>query len=318
MTEKSAKGLPPTREEALGVLALPDGRLDELLEGAFALRQAHKGMKVGVQLLSSARSGGCTQDCAYCAQAKDSTADIETYRAADYRRLDATRARIDALKLARHCIGLSGLRFTDEEIEEFAAKVARLRASSPTPICCSIGFLTEAQARRLKEAGVGRINHNLNTGRRHYPKICTTHGYDERLANLAMLRRVGFELCCGGIVGMGEGDEDVADLFEDIAAVAPEAVPVNFLIPLAGTKLAEAETARLTPAYCLKVLCLARFTAPRADVRCAAGREVYLAGHEREMFMAVDSVFASGYLTAGGQGVEDTLRLIREAGFEPE
>jgi biotin synthase len=101
-----------------------------------------------------------------------------------------------------------------------------------------------------------------------------------------------------------------------VRAINPQAVPINFLIPLAGTPLAEADTSHLSPEYCLKVLCLARLLVPKSDIRCAAGREVYLKGREKLMFYAVDSIFASGYLTAGGQSIEDTIKLITDAGFE--
>jgi biotin synthase len=191
-----------------------------------------------------------------------------------------------------------------------------LKKESSLPVCCSIGFITESQALRLKRAGVDRINHNLNTSRSHYPNICTTHTWDERVANIRMLQGLGFEICSGGIVGMGETDEDVVEMFLSLSEISPQAVPVNFLIPLEGTKLEGSDLAYLTPEYCLKVLCLARLMLPKSDVRCAAGREVYLKGREKELLSIVDSIFASGYLTADGQGIDETIQLVETAGFE--
>ena len=306
-----------TRTDALDILSLPDVALPALLDRSFVLRKAHRGMSVGVQLLTNARSGDCTQNCAYCAQAADATSAIEKYRLVDEEKLADDNALVGKKKFARHCIGFSGLRFTDDEINTFAERIRRLKTKSATPICCSIGFLTEFQARSLKDAGVDRINHNLNTSRAHYPSICTTHTWDERVANLRMLKAIGLEICCGGILGMGESRGDVCDLLFSIRELEPEAVPINFLIPLEGTRLENMDTSDLTPEYCLKVLALARLLLPDSDIRCAAGREVYLSGREREMFMAVDSIFASGYLTADGQGIDDTLRMIRVAGFDP-
>jgi biotin synthase len=303
--------------ETLSVLSLPDERLPELLEAALAVRRKYKGLRVGIQMLTNARSGACTQNCAYCAQARDSKADIPVYRLTPYENLSRDGAMIAEKGLARHCIGLSGMKFSDAEIKAFAEQVRRLKSENDTPVCCSIGFLTPEQAKTLKEAGVDRINHNLNTSRRHYPNICTTHTYDQRVANIRMLQELGFELCCGGIIGMGESPEDIADMLLALRAIDPEAVPINFLIPLEGTGLQTQNTSHLTPEYCLKILCLARLLMPRKDIRCAAGRELYLAGREKDMFAAVDSIFAAGYLTAGGQGIDDTIRLVREAGFEP-
>jgi biotin synthase len=305
-----------SRREALAVLSLPDSKLAELLAFVYEIRKKYKGDMVSIQLLTSVRSGDCSQNCAYCAQARDSQAGIEKYRFVGRDKLSRDSRAVAEANLARHCIGLSGLRFSDLEIAQLAEEIKQLKKESSTSICCSIGFLTPGQAQKLRVAGVDRINHNLNTSRSFYPNICTTHTYEERIANIKMLQSVGFEICCGGIIGLGEDKEDVVDMFFDIQAINPQSLPINFLLPLPGTALAGADTSRLTPEYCLKVLGLARLLLPQADIRCAAGREVYLRGKEKWMFYAVDSVFASGYLTAGGQGIEDTIKVITEAGFQ--
>jgi biotin synthase len=305
-----------SEDEALGILNLPDENLPELLDEVFAIRKKYKGMRVGIQLLSNARSGNCTEDCAYCAQGSSAQSEIETYKHIPYDRIAAHGKLVDDKKLSRHCIGLSGISFTDGEIDELCRTIRGLKAASPAAICCSIGFLTREQARRLREAGVDRVNHNLNTSRAHYPAICGTHSYDERLANIKMLQETGFEICCGGIVGLGERATDITAMFFDIQAIHPASVPVNFLIPLKGTALENTGTGCLTPEYCLKVLSLARLLLPQSDIRCAAGREIYLKGREAELFRVVDSIFASGYLTAGGQSVDDAIRLVQECGFE--
>ncbi|MDR1864463.1 MAG: biotin synthase BioB [Bacteroidales bacterium] len=313
---KSLEGEALQREEALQVLDLPRERLPELLEAVYTVRRTYKGNRVGIQILTNARSGDCTQNCAYCAQSRDAKSSPGAYRLVPLRKLLDDGSLAQRKGLSRHCIGLSGIRFSDREIDEFADHVRRLKQTSNAHICCSIGFLTPQQARKLKEAGVNRINHNLNTSRRFYPEICTTHTYLQRLENIRMLQEEGFEICCGGIVGLGESREDVADMFFDIRAIRPQSVPVNFLIPVGGTALEKADVSPLTPEYCLKVLSLARLMIPQADIRCAAGREIYLKGREKEMFHAVDSIFASGYLTVGGQSVEDAIRMVAEAGFE--
>ena len=316
VAEKSMNGLPLSRADAELVIGFPDGELDVLLAAVLRVRKKYKGMTVGIQILTNARSGNCMQDCAYCAQSAGGSADIDKYRMVAYEKLSGNGKLAGEKRLARHCIGLSGMRFTDGEIEEFAATVKSLKNESDLPVCCSIGFLTEAQARILKTSGVDRINHNLNTSRRFYPSICTTHTYDERLANISMLQRLGFEICCGGIIGMGEDENDILDMLFDLREINPHAVPVNFLIPLEGTPLFGSDVSYLTPEYCLRVLCLTRLLIPRADIRCAAGREIYLKGREKEMFCAVDSIFAAGYLTSAGQSIDDTIEMVRLAGFE--
>jgi biotin synthase len=305
-----------SHSEAMEILNLHDEDLPALLDIVYAIRKKYKGNTVGVQILTNARSGNCSQNCAYCAQSRDSEANINKYRLVPYEKLLHDGHIAHDKNLSRHCIGLSGIRFNDKEIDEFAGYVRNLKREIDTHICCSIGFLTLQQAQKLKDAGVNRINHNLNTGRNFYRSICTTHTYDERIANIKMLQSVGFEICCGGIVGLGENKIDVVDMLFDIREINPQSVPINFLIPLKGTALADVDTSHLSPEYCLKVLCLSRLLMPKSDIRCAAGREVYLKGKEKLMFYAVDSIFASGYLTADGQSIEDTIKLITDAGFQ--
>ena len=182
--------------------------------------------------------------------------------------------------MSRHCIGLSGMKFTDAEIEELAEKIRKMKEHG-THLCCSIGFLTEKQALMLKEAGLDRINHNLNSSRAYYHNICSTHTFEQRVANIKMLQKLGFEICSGGIVGMGESKEDVVDMLLELREIRPEALPINFLLPIPGTPLEHADMSALTTAYCMKVLCLARLLVPQSDIRCAAGREIYFKGEEK-------------------------------------
>ena len=209
------------------------------------------------------------------------------------------------------------MKFTDAEIEELAEKIRKMKEHG-THLCCSIGFLTEKQALMLKEAGLERINHNLNSSRAYYHNICSTHTFEQRVANIKMLQGLGFEICSGGIIGMGESKEDVVDMLLELREIRPEALPINFLLPIPGTPLEHADMSALTTAYCMKVLCLARLLVPQSDIRCAAGREIYFKGEEKNLLRVVDSIFASGYLTAGGQGIKDTIQAIEDAGFTYE
>lgn len=313
--EKEAPSL--SRDEAIAILDTPDEELEALIDRASSLRYKYKGNRVSIHILTNARSGNCSQDCAYCAQSCRSTADIDKYKWVDEDKLYQDNDFVNDYHLSRHCIGLSGMKFTDKEIEELARRIRKMKEHG-THLCCSIGFLTEHQAKMLKEAGLDRINHNLNSSRSFYPEICTTHTYDQRVNNIKMLQSLGFEICSGGIVGMGESKEDIVDMLMDLREINPESVPINFLLPIPGTRLADRDISELTPEYCLKVLCLARLMIPKSDIRCAAGREVYFKGLEPELFKVVDSIFASGYLTAGGQGIDDTMKMIKDAGFDGE
>ena len=306
-----------SREDALAILNTPDESLEELISFAETFRRKYKGNHVSIHILTNARSGNCSQDCAYCAQSCRSKADIDKYKWVADEKLYEDNDFVNEHHLSRHCIGLSGMKFTDAEIEVLAEKIRKMKADG-THLCCSIGFLTEHQAKVLKDAGLDRINHNLNSSRNYYPNICSTHTFDQRVANIRMLQGLGYEICSGGIIGMGESREDVVDMLMELREIQPEALPINFLLPIPGTPLEHADMSVLSTAYCMKVLCLARLLVPIADIRCAAGREVYFKGEENMLLRVVDSIFASGYLTAGGQGIRDTIQAIEAAGFTYE
>ena len=306
-----------TREDALKILNTPDEEMDQLIAEAEKLRRKYKGDNVGIHILTNARSGNCSQDCAYCAQSCRSNADIDKYRWVSDEKLFKDNDFVNKNHLARHCIGLSGMKFTDDEILELAERIKTMKATG-THLCCSIGFLTEKQAKILKDAGLDRINHNLNTSRSYYSHICSTHTFDQRVKNIKMLQSIGFEICSGGIIGMGESKEDIVDMLLELKEINPEAIPINFLLPIKGTPFENVDTSILTPNYCLKVLCFARLLVPQADIRCAAGREIYFKGDEKRLLSVVNSIFASGYLTEDGQGIKDTIKAITDAGFTYE
>ena len=306
-----------TREDALKILNTPDEEMDQLIAEAEKLRRKYKGDNVGIHILTNARSGNCSQDCAYCAQSCRSNADIDKCRWVSDEKLFKDNDFVNKNHLARHCIGLSGMKFTDDEILELAERIKTMKATG-THLCCSIGFLTEKQAKILKDAGLDRINHNLNTSRSYYSHICSTHTFDQRVKNIKMLQSIGFEICSGGIIGMGESKEDIVDMLLELKEINPEAIPINFLLPIKGTPFENVDTSILTPNYCLKVLCLARLLVPQADIRCAAGREIYFKGDEKRLLSVVNSIFASGYLTEDGQGIKDTIKAITDAGFTYE
>lgn len=315
---KSLNGEYLTRSECIAILNLSDKDFKKLLDITYEIRKKYKGNKVSIQILTNAKSGNCSQDCKYCAQSCISKANIDKYPLVPYEKL-LNDGKIGKDKnIARHCIGLSGITFTDKQIDEFCEYIRNLKKEVKTDICCSIGFLTRDQAIKLKEAGVNRINHNLNTGKNFYKNICTTHTYEERIKNIEMFQELGFEMCCGGIVGLGETQDDIVDMLFEIKKINPKSVPINFLIPIKGTPLEKADISKLTPEYCIKVLCLSRLLNPKADIRCAAGREIHIKDKQNLMFCAVNSIFASGYLTANGQNIDDTIKLIEDSGFEYE
>jgi len=194
--------------------------------------------------------------------------------------------------------------------------VETIKAEVPVSICVSVGLLDVEKASRLKQAGVDRLNHNLNTSERHYPEICTTHTYADRLATLHAARAAGLEMCSGLIVGMGEQDEDLVEVALELRRLAVPSIPVNFLLPIEGNPTKS--DGSITPERALRVLAMMRLANPSAEVRVAAGREGHLRSLEALALWPANSLFVGGYLTTRGKGAIDTYRMIRDAGFVVE
>ena len=316
IVQRSLGGEAITRDEARAVLAWPDARLQELLDAAFEVRQAFWGKRVKICVLQNARSGLCPEDCHYCSQSKVSSAPIEKYRLLPVDQLlDGARRAWEA-GAKRYCMVTSGRGPSDADIAHLCDVTRLITSTYPLEICVSLGIMSEPQARQLKAAGVGWVNHNLNTSERFHPEICTTHTYQDRLATVRNVQKAGLMTCSGGIVGMGESDEDIIDLAYALRELAVNSLPVNFLHPIDGTPMAGYN--HLTPTRCLKVLCLFRFLNPASDLRAAGGREVNLRDVQALALYPANSIFVEGYLTTPGQVAEAAHRMIREAGFEVE
>jgi biotin synthase len=217
-------------------------------------------------------------------------------------------------RAVRYCIVNSGRGPTQKEIQQIAEAVKEIRAKVGINICCSLGLMSEDKIRTLKDAGVGRINHNLNTSREHHPEIVTTHSYDDRVSTVQNVKSAGVGTCSGGIIGMGESDDDIIDLALTLRAMDIESIPVNFLHSIPKTPF-EAKK-QLTPQKCLKTLCLFRFVNPNKEIRVAGGREVNLRSLQPLSLYPANSIFVNGYLTTPGQEASDAHRMIEDLGFE--
>jgi biotin synthase len=229
--------------------------------------------------------------------------------------LDGARTAFER-KARTYCIVTSGRSPAAQDLDLIAELVPKIKQQYNLEICVSAGLMGAEQAQRLKQCGVDRVNHNLNTSRRFYPQICTTHTFQDRLDTLWAVRKAGLEICSGGIVGMGEEDADVADLARELGNLGVEALPVNFFTPIEGTPATAANPRKLSPRYCLKALALFRLANPRGDLRVAAGRELHLGWLQPLALYAASSIFVGDYLTTQGQPPSEDYRMIRELGFE--
>ena len=306
----------PTRTECLEVLQAPDEQFLDLVSGAFHLRHHFFGKTVRLQMLLNAKSGACQEDCHYCSQSSISTADIERYALVSPNEMVEEARRAARAKAQRYCIVISGRAPLDREIHEISTAVQQIKEEMPIQVCCSLGLLSEEQAVQLKAAGVDRINHNLNTSEAYHSSICTTHTFQDRLATLKHARAAGLELCSGGIVGMGESDEDLVELAFALRDVNPDSIPLNMLYPVPGTPFEDKKN--LTPQRCIKILCLFRFLHPSRELRAAGGRERNLRSLQPLALYVADSLFVDGYLTTPGQPAPEVWKMIEDLGFTIE
>ncbi|MBI2985583.1 MAG: biotin synthase BioB [Deltaproteobacteria bacterium] len=316
LAEKSLRGLILEREEMRAVLGAPETQLPELLSAAFRVRHHYFGRKVQIHVLQNAKSGLCPEDCHYCSQSSISKAPIDKYPLMPRERLLEGAVKAKVAGAVRYCMVNSGRGPTEREIEELAEVVQEIKSNVPIQLCCSLGLMSEAKIRVLKEAGVERINHNINTSRRHHPNICTTHTYEDRVETLKNVKSVGLTSCCGGIIGMGESQEDIMDMALSLRELDVDSIPINFLHPIPGTPFQGMN--HLTPQKCLKTLCLFRFINPTKELRVGGGREIHLRSLQPMSLYPANSIFANGYLTTPGQRATEAHRMIEDLGFEIE
>ena len=301
---------------AADILSSDDIELLSLLNAAYAVRKKFVGRQVTIHIINNVQNGHCPENCRYCAQAKSSEAAIEEYPMKSDSEILLEAKSAHERGAHRYCMVFSGRGPSQKRIEHLARLIREIKSRYPIEVCASAGLLDEEKAGVLADAGLDRMNHNLNTSARHYPEICSTHTYEDRLNTLQVARQAGLQLCSGVILGMGENTDDIIDMAYTLRELSAESIPINFFIPIEGTQLSEQPA--LSPEYCLRVLCLYRFLNPKAEIRMAAGRERYLRNMEVMALYPANSLFLDGYLNAKGAQRARTLQMIKDAGFTIE
>ncbi|SMF26585.1 biotin synthase BioB [Paenibacillus barengoltzii] len=314
--EKALSGAVLTLEEGVSVLQANNDQLLPLMKAAYRVRRHYYGNKVKLNMIINAKSGLCPEDCGYCSQSLVSTASIPKYPLLDRETLVAGAREALQRKAGTYCIVASGRGPTDKELEQVVEAVAEIRATMPLKICACLGILREEQAEKLREAGVHRYNHNLNTSRANYPSITTTHTYDQRVATVETARAHGMSPCSGVIIGMGESDEEIVEMALALRELDADSIPINFLNAIPGTPLEHSE--RVPALKALKVLALFRFICPTKEIRVAGGREISLRTLQPLSLYAANSIFVGDYMTTKGQDVTLDHQMIEDLGFEIE
>ena len=306
-----------SREEIQALLELP--LMDLLWQAQAVHRQANPGYRVQLASLLSVKTGGCEEDCAYCPQSMHHSSDVTGRPELE---VEPVLARARAAKQAgahRFCMGWAWREIREGAPFEAMLQMVRGVRELGLEACVTAGMLTDSQAERLAEAGLTSYNHNLDTSPEHYDRIISTRTYQERLETLARVRRAGVSLCCGGIIGMGEGPQDRASLLQVLASLEPhpESVPINALVAVEGTPLEEQPA--VDPLELVRMVAVARILMPFSRVRLSAGREQI--GREAQilcLLAGADSIFyGDTLLTTGNPDVAADQELLAAAGVQP-
>ncbi|OBG27076.1 biotin synthase BioB [Mycobacterium sp. 852002-51057_SCH5723018] len=300
-----------SREQVLRVLQLPDDRLDELLALAHEVRMRWCGPEVEVEGIISLKTGGCPEDCHFCSQSGLFSSPVRSARL-DIPSLVEAAKQTAKSGATEFCI-VAAVRGPDERLmTQVAAGIEAIRNEVEINIACSLGMLTAEQVERLSAMGVHRYNHNLETARSFFPNVVTTHTWEERWETLSMVRDAGMEVCCGGILGMGETLEQRAEFAADLAELGPDEVPLNFLNPRPGTPFGDLEV--LPASEALKSVAAFRLALPRTMLRFAGGREITLGdlGAKKGILGGINAVIVGNYLTTLGRPAEADLELLED------
>ncbi len=317
------KALPPgvepiSADEARELIRHTDGpRLEALMARARAVREAVHGREVSLCGITNAKSGNCAEDCAFCSQsAHFSDTGAPVYPMLSPREIADHARAAEAAGAREFSVVTSGTRLGREsELRALEEALLLMREETSVMRCASLGLMRKPELERLQRAGLESFHHNLETARSHFDRICTTHSFDEQLETVRAAKELGLNLCCGGILGMGETPEQRVELAETLQEVDPDCVPLNFLNPRPGTPLEG--TKAITPEECLAAVAVFRLMLPASHVFAMGGREVNLGERQHLVFAAgADGTMVGNYLTSAGTSPAEVVGMIREQGLE--
>lgn len=307
--------LPADRELLSQLATMPSEDVSDLLQLANDVREHYCGNGIAVEVLYNAKKGGCSEDCNFCSQSARFATGVEAER------LSSIEGFLEAARDAHQrgagelCLVVAVRGPSTKLLERVCEAVRLIKAQFPLRVAVSLGILREDQLQRLVEAGVDKVNHNLESSRRYFQYVCTTHTFQERWETCQLVKRFGLELCCGGIIGMGETLEDRIDFLTALQELEPEEVPINFLIPQPGTPYGQYSI--VEPTEALRFVAMARLALPRALVRFAGGREITLRGlQDLGMLSGASGIVLGNYLTTPGRQDAEDFAMLERLGFE--
>lgn len=304
-----------SEQEIEMLMNVPAASLGELSDAANKITRFFHGGKVDVEQIVNIKKNYCSEDCSFCGQSAFFNTDIDSYQLLPAEQIVERARKAKSEGAESYCLVAAWRQPSEKDFENVCDIVSQINERVGISVECSLGFLTEGQARRLKSLGVRRYNHNLETSRSKFHEICTTHTYQDRLDTLHTARKAGLELCTGGIIGLGETRQQRLELIKELARLGPEEVTINILVPIPGTPL---ELQKPLPfEEILRMFAVTRFALPKSIIKISGGREVHLRDSGEELLLSgANGIISSGYLTMGGNEMKKDLEMIRKIDLE--
>lgn len=313
LKEKILNGYLINREEALSLIDAP---LDELCCAADEIREKMCGNGFDLCSIINAKCGKCSENCRYCAQSAHYSADVEEYPLVDAQTALKQAEENAKSGILRFSLVTSGRNLSDEEVDKVCDIIRSIKEKVDISVCGSFGLLNEEQFARLKAAGLERVHNNLEASRRFFPKVCTTHTYDDKLNAIKAAKRAGLSVCSGGIMGLGETMEDRIDMALDIRSLEIPSIPVNMLNPIKGTPMEDNEI--LSDETMHRICAIYRFINPTASIRLAGGRGLMADNGEQCFKSGANAAITMNMLTTSGVTVAEDLALLDKLGYTPK
>ena len=286
----------------------------DLAAVANRVRDEFNGNKIDLCSLLNAKSGRCSEDCAFCAQSAHYKTEAPAYSLMNADQMVREAKEAQKGKARRFCLISSGRQLNDKEFEVILSGLDRIRKETPFDLDCSLGTLSEERAKSLKKVGVTRYNHNLETAESHFSKICTTHSFQDRVRTIEVLKQQGFSVCCGGIIGLGESPQQRLELAFSLRQLGIDCIPFNILNPRPGTPLENSDP--VPPMEIIKTIALFRLVIPRGTIKIAGGREANLRDLQSlALLSGANGLIVGNYLTTPGRSSEDDLAMVKDIGF---
>lgn len=299
-----------TKQELLDLYNKP---LTELIEISHKITEDNFDNTVEACSIVSAKTGACSENCKYCAQSKHNHADIECHSLLDVDTVKKAALSAKENGANHFCIVTSGTAPTRKDFENILKMVKEVASIDGLHCCASLGLLSEDEIKELKDAGLERYNHNINTSENYHKNICSTHNFEDRVHTVEMIKKHGIEACCGVIIGMGESREDRIDMALSLKKLNPKTVPINFLNPIKGTPLEDYEN-KIDEEEILKTICIFRIVLPKALLRYAGGRTTRLSKYNQKLgiIAGINSLLVGNYLTTTGSKSEEDEKMLEQ------